>query len=119
GVQMTAVRAVAPYFLAACLLIALMARWLSVMQLGEEKAKTMGVPTNLVTFGVWLATAVLAACAISVAGPVMFAGFLAAYLARSAVGPRFGAQLLISLVFGMTLVLAADLCGRLVIQPYE
>jgi iron complex transport system permease protein len=119
GVELGAVERLLPYFAAACLVVALLVRWLSVMQLGDDQAKTMGVPVESVRLAVWVTTAVLTACALSLAGPVMFAGFLAAYLARHAAGPRLAWQLFHSWIFGMSLLLIADLVGRLAVRPYE
>lgn len=119
GVELDAVERLLPFFAAACLVVGLLVRWLGVMQLGDDQARTMGVPVEAVRLAVWVTTSVLTACALSLAGPVMFAGFLAAYLARLAAGPRLAWQLFHSGVFGMILLLFADLVGRLVVRPYE
>lgn len=119
GIKMEAVENVAPYVFASCLVIALMTRGLTLLQLGEDKAKTMGVSVPTIMLSVWLTTALLTACAIAIAGPVMFVGFLAAFLARLMSGTRLGLQLIYSFVLGVILILASDLCARLIIQPYE
>jgi iron complex transport system permease protein len=119
GVRGESVGDALPLFGGACLAVLALGRWLSVLQLGEDQAKALGVPTVWATVGVWLTTAVLSACALAVAGPVTFGGFLAAYLARSVAGPRFALQLTLSFSFGMTLLLVADALGRWVIRPFE
>lgn len=119
GAKLEALKSVLPFFLAAGGATFAMTRWLSAMQLGEDQAKSLGVPTAAVLVLVWVATALLTACALAIAGPVTFAGFLAAYAARYVAGPRFGAQLGYSLVFGMVLLLVGDVLARTVIQPFE
>lgn len=119
GVRMSSLSSTAPWFFLSALVILGMTRWLGVMQLGDDQAKSMGVPTGVVSLLVWLTTAILTACAISIAGPVMFAGFLAAYGARFIAGPRFALQLFCSVILGMLLVAAADVCARIIIAPYE
>jgi len=119
GAKRDALKSVFPFFLAAGGATFAMTRWLSAMQLGEDQAKSLGVPTAAVLVLVWVATAILTACALAIAGPVTFAGFLAAYAARYVAGPRFGAQLGYSLVFGMVLLLVGDVLARTVIQPFE
>lgn len=119
GVDLTSLRELAPF----AALIALgafgLARPLTVMQLGDDHARTLGVPVAAVTFGVWIAAAGLTAVAVALAGPIMFAGFLAAYCAKLLVGPRLAPGILLSAAFGMILLLVADVVARSAIQPYE
>lgn len=119
GVRMDAVAMAAPLVLVTCLAVGLVARPLAVLQFGEGKAKTMGIPVGVVSFSVWILSAVLTASAVAIAGPIMFGGFLAAYLARLAIGPNLSVQLLCSAIFGASLTLIADVCARWVISPYE
>ena len=119
GVKLQVVLGILPYVAFAWIVVALLTRWLTVMQLGEAQAKTMGVPTALVTFLVWIVTAMMTAAAISIAGPIMFAGFLSAYLGRYIAGPSFARQLIYSWMFGVVLVLISDICARWLIQPFE
>lgn len=114
-----AVLVVAPFAAAGLALAALLCRQLTLMQMGDSQARALGISTTWVRLGVLLASTLLTACAISLAGPIGFLGFLAAYCARLLEPVALLRQLLFSTLFGMLLLLAADVLARWLIQPFE
>lgn len=117
--DMASMAMVSPFMLAAVVLTFLLARQLTMMQLGEQQARSLGINTHWVRIGVLLASTLFTACAISVAGPISFVGFLAAYCARMVEPVRLSLQVVFSALFGVCFIMAADILARWMIQPYE
>ena len=117
--DMTSMALISPFMLAAIVLTFLLARQLTMMQLGEQQARSLGINTHWVRIGVLLASTLFTACAISVAGPISFVGFLAAYCARMVEPVRLSVQVIFSALFGVCFILIADILARWMIQPYE
>lgn len=108
-----------PLFLAGLLLAALNVPSLNALALGEETAASLGVDLRRSrTLGV-AAIAVLAAAAVTLAGPIAFAGLLVPHLARWLVGLDYRWQLPCSAVLGAAVLLLADTVGRVVARPGE
>jgi len=117
--SLDAVATVAPVALIGLILAALLCRQLTLMQMGDSQARALGIHTTWVRLGVLVASTLLTACAISLAGPVGFVGFLAAYCARLIEPVALLRQLLFSTLFGMLFLLAADVLARWLLQPFE
>ncbi|MEL7559140.1 iron ABC transporter permease [Stutzerimonas chloritidismutans] len=117
--RLDAVQTVAPVALMGLALAGLLCRQLTLMQMGDSQARALGIDTTWVRLGVLVASTLLTACAISLAGPVGFVGFLAAYCARLIEPVALLRQLLFSTLFGMLFLLAADILARWLFQPFE
>ena len=61
----------------------------------------------------------LAATATALAGPIGFVGLVVPHAARALVGADHRRVLLVSLVLGPSLVVLADVAGRLLARPSE
>ncbi len=61
----------------------------------------------------------LAATATALAGPIGFVGLVVPHAARALVGADHRRVLLVSLVLGPSLVVLADVAGRLLARPAE
>lgn len=114
-----AVALVSPLALLGLAMAMLLCRQLSLMQLGDAQARALGIHTGWVRLGVLAASTLLTACAISLAGPIGFVGFLAAYCARRLEPAQLLRQLCYSALFGMLLLLTADILARALVQPFE
>nr|WP_119169011.1 iron ABC transporter permease [Algihabitans albus] len=88
-------------------------RGLEALSLGEEAAATLGQPPQrtrgLVVFG----TALAVGAATAVSGAIGFVGLIVPHVLRPLVGHRPGRLLPLAALGGGTLLLAADLCVRL------
>ncbi|ENY70749.1 ABC-type Fe3+-siderophore transporter permease component [Aeromonas diversa CDC 2478-85] len=110
---------VIPFVLVALLLTLLLCRPLTLMQMGDGQAQALGIRPTPVRLGVLLATTLFTACAIAIAGPIGFIGFLAAYCARRVAPVRLALQIRFSALFGVLFLLSADILARWLIQPFE
>ncbi|WP_027004282.1 FecCD family ABC transporter permease [Corynebacterium halotolerans] len=96
-----------------------MARALNVLSLGEESARALGVNTVLIRAVTLAGITVLAGSGTAVAGPVGFVGLLVPLVVRALVGPELLRVLALSLLIGPSVVLAADIIGRLILPNGE
>ena len=111
--------ALAPLLAAGFVVALLLARPLDALALGDDVARGLGVRLGRTRALSLLGIVLLAGAATALAGPLVFVGLVGAHLARWLVGPRHGALLPLAGVAGATLVLAADVLGRLVAPPGE
>lgn len=117
--ELSAVTTVSPLVFLGLMLAALLCRQLTLMQMGDSQARALGIATSWVRIGVLIASTLLTACAIALAGPIGFVGFLAAYSARLFEPVALLRQLLFSGLFGMLFLLTADVLARRLVQPFE
>ncbi len=92
---------------------------LDILALGEELATGLGVKTNTIraigaTGGVLLTGATTA-----IAGPIGFVGLMVPHIVRLAVGSSLKRILPLSAIGGATLLLGADVIGRVLGRPSE
>jgi iron complex transport system permease protein len=99
--------------------VALLARSLDALSLGEDQARALGVRVEPARLGLVVAAAGLAAVAVAAAGPIVFVAFLAPHIARGLTRASGAAVLPAAALCGAVLVLASDLVGRLLLSPTE
>jgi iron complex transport system permease protein len=119
GQGWTAIGAVVPLIALALAAAALTAHDLNLLSLGEERAAQLGVEVMRLkrrTIGVG---ALLAACAVSVAGVIGFVGLMTPHLLRLVVGADHRRLLPAVLLAGPTLMILADLVARTALSPQE
>ncbi|MEU4114450.1 iron ABC transporter permease [Kitasatospora sp. NPDC028055] len=92
---------------------------LNALALGDETAQALGVPVARIRVVGGLAVVLLAGSAVAVSGPVAFIGLAAPHLVRALLGNDHRWLLPGCLITGPLLLLAADVLGRLVVQPSE
>jgi iron complex transport system permease protein len=92
-------------------LIALLARSLQTLQLGDDAAIALGTRVELSRLGLMLVAVLLAAFATAAVGPVSFVAFVAGPIARRLLGPS-GSALLPSALTGGLVTAAADFVAQ-------
>jgi len=105
---------VVPFAIAGLLLAFVNTRALDNLGLGSEMAKSLGenvLVSRIVGLG---AITLLTAAATAAAGPVGFIGLVVPHLARPLVGTSHRFLLPASALLGITLILGADVIGRLI-----
>ncbi|TVT28987.1 iron chelate uptake ABC transporter family permease subunit [Salinicoccus cyprini] len=111
GVTMSAIPPIAIAVAILVPLILLFSRSLSMLELGEQMATTLGVRTDLTRVILILGSVAMISIATSITGPIAFISFLAGPIAKRLAGPGFSSLLPAGLV-GIVLVLASDLVGQ-------
>ncbi|NBX55649.1 MAG: iron ABC transporter permease [Betaproteobacteria bacterium] len=96
-----------------------MSRWLDGLRLGEDTARSLGLPMGLLH---WVLVGVLALCtatSVAQAGLIAFVGLVAPHLVRAGHALSYRALLLRSVVMGGWLLGIADVLARICLAPRE
>lgn len=110
---------VAPLIVITLILSILLSRSVSLLSLGQDVAKGLGLNTGLVSAICSLIVVVLAGTAVSIVGSISFVGLVVPHLARFVVGVDYKRIIPTSLIFGALLVVLADLVSRTINPPFE
>jgi iron complex transport system permease protein len=113
------VASVLPLLLAGAGLAVVTTRTLDLLSLGDDLARGLGARLAWGRAGVGLSATLLTAAATAVAGPLVFVGLTVPHLARALTGPGARWLLPVSALLGASLLLAADVLGRVVARPAE
>ncbi|MEP6589820.1 MAG: iron ABC transporter permease [Gemmatimonadota bacterium] len=96
-----------------------LARALDLLALGEETAATLGIDVDRTRRLVIVATAILTAATVSVAGMIGFVGLVVPHALRWLVGPLHRRLLPAVFVAGGAFTVLADVIARTVLRPAE
>lgn len=96
-----------------------LSRQITILSLGEDTARSLGQSTALIKILAAISIILLAGASVAIAGPIGFVGLIVPHIVRFIVGVDYRWILPYSVILGATMMLIADLCGRLVIQPSE
>ena len=119
GRNTTIVMAVAPFIAAGLTVALIVARSLNVVALGNDLAGALGAALPRARVLTLLAVALLAGAGTAAVGPIGFVGLVVPHLVRWFVGPDQRWIILMSMIYGPVLLLAADIVGRLILFPGE
>lgn len=95
----------------------LLSRQLNVLTMGDESAKSMGVNADQMRTVLLVIVALLSAAIVSFTGLIGFVGLVCPHIVRIFVGSDNRFLIPASALFGVALLLFADLVGRVVISP--
>jgi iron complex transport system permease protein len=103
-----------------CLLITLIiSPVLDALSLGEDTARTLGLPLDQLRLLLIGILALATGCAVAQTGLIAFVGLAAPHLVRKLAGGRQRVQLLFSCLGGGILLLSSDLIARTLFAPIE
>ena len=108
-----------PYSLGAGIVALLSARYINILQLGDDVAKGLGVRVELTRIALTAIAALLAASAVSVVGLLGFVGLIVPHGARLMVGSDYRFLLPASALLGIALVTVCDTIARSAFAPVE
>jgi iron complex transport system permease protein len=92
---------------------------LNILSLGEDTARALGMRTGWVRGACALLVVLLTGAAVAAAGPIAFVGLAVPHIVRAMVGPDYRWVLPYAALVGPSLLLAADILGRVVARPSE
>lgn len=101
------------------LLVPLCRRWLTILPLGGETARSIGMALAPTRIALLLLAASLTAAATLTIGPLSFVGLMAPHIARMMGFRRTMPHMVISALVGGLLLVFADWCGRMLMFPYQ
>lgn len=113
------VRLALPYFLLGSLTLALQARTLNALLLGEDTARYLGVEVERAKKLLLAGASLLTATAVATSGLIGFVGLIVPHALRLLGGPDHRFLLPASALAGAALLVAADTLARTIIAPTE
>lgn len=108
-----------PYVTVGVAVILAHRRLLDVMSVGDEEAESLGARARRIRLTVVVAASLSTAAAVAVSGLIGFVGIIVPHLIRLVAGSSYRVVLPLSLLFGASFLILADLLGRTVITPAE
>jgi iron complex transport system permease protein len=109
----------AAVLLPALLVSLALARVLDALTLGEDTARSLGVPLGWARVALVGVMALATAAAVAQAGLIAFVGLVSPHLVRGWVGGRHGRMLVAATLMGAVLLMAADVMARTILAPQE
>ncbi|MEN2981683.1 MAG: iron ABC transporter permease [Thermus sp.] len=97
----------------------LLGRVLNALQLGEETAKSLGLPLEALKLLLLMASSLLTAAAVAQAGIIGFVGLVTPHVLRRLLGEDYRLLLPASALGGAVLLSLADLLARTLTRPAE
>ena len=119
GASWSHVSMILPYTLLGLAAVFFISRWLNALQLGEDTARSIGLPVEKIRFVLLILAALLAASAVSVAGMLGFVGLVIPHMVRLVTGSDFDYLLPCSAIWGAAFVSMTDSAARLALAPIE
>ncbi|MCC9621035.1 iron ABC transporter permease [Thalassospira sp. MA62] len=95
-----------------------LARALTLISFGAEKAASAGVNVGFVRRTALIAVVLSSSAAVAICGPVGFVGLVVPHIVRPLVGAGLTAVLPTSILLGATVCLIADMFARMAFAPY-
>ncbi|QDV08155.1 Iron-uptake system permease protein FeuC [Planctomycetes bacterium Poly30] len=119
GADWERVRIALPWTVVTTVLALGTSRYLDVMLLGDAAARSLGVSTERVRFGLAVIAVLAASTTIAVAGMIGFVGLIVPHIVRTATGPTSRPLLIGCFFVGPAIMLVADTAARLAFSPLQ
>lgn len=119
GTNWKFVLAVLPWILILIPYLMFKARYLNVLNLGDQVATGLGTAVEKERRILLLLAVALAGACVAVGGGIAFLGLVAPHIARRLVGPKFQLMIPTTALMGALLLLVADTIGRNILSPSE
>jgi iron complex transport system permease protein len=120
-ISLEAVGAILGVWLSVLILVWRLSPKIHLLQLGTDKASTLGVDVSYIQWMMVLLSALSAAAAVSIAGSIGFVGLLVPHLLRAVIVKKHGPDqrflLPASALLGGTFLVLADMFARTIIAP--
>jgi iron complex transport system permease protein len=113
------VRELLPYALVATAVLFAARRLLDVLSIGDDEARALGVNVSRVRAIVVLAATMATAAAVSVSGLIGFVGIIVPHTIRLLFGWSYRVIIPLSILFGASFLMLADVAARTLVAPAE
>ncbi|GLF97188.1 FecCD family ABC transporter permease [Streptomyces yaizuensis] len=108
-----------PFMVVGVVLVAMAARGLDALALGDDMATGLGQNVAAIRITGGIGATVLTGAGVAAAGPIAFIGLAVPHIARALVGTDHRWVLPLAALLGPTMLLVADVVGRVVLPPGE
>ncbi|WP_052076817.1 FecCD family ABC transporter permease [Veillonella montpellierensis] len=109
----------APYTVVGLVLAGMGAKRLTILSLGDETAKGLGLPVEQTRFIMTAVASLLAAGAVSIAGLIGFVGLIVPHIMRMIIGTDYRFLIPSSACMGAIVLVISDTIGRTIVSPVE
>ena len=113
------VKLLAPYTVVCILVILAARRRIDVLSVGDDEAGALGLDVRRVRLVLVIAASLGTAAAVSVSGLIGFVGIIVPHAVRLLFGSSYRVILPLSVLFGGSFLVAADLFARMALEPAE
>ncbi len=113
------VQLVVPFMIIGTIILLMHYRELNALALGEEAADHIGVNVKRGKIMILIGASLLTGAAVAVSGSIGFVGLVIPHLVRLLTGPNHRHLLPLSMLFGGSFLILADLLARTIIAPRE
>jgi iron complex transport system permease protein len=113
------VRDLVPYALVAATVLVGARRLLDVLSIGDDEANALGVNVGRVRSVVVIAATLATAAAVSVSGLIGFVGIIVPHTIRLLFGWSYRVIVPLSILFGASFLMFADIAARTLVSPAE
>ena len=111
--------AIWPYLAAGALGSVLLIRSLNVLSLGDDHARSLGLPVERTRIAATVSAAILTGGAVAAGGQIAFVGLVSPHLARMIVGSDHRFTLPMAALIGAALLGGSDIVARVILAPVE
>jgi iron complex transport system permease protein len=115
----TEVGVLAAFVLSAVLATLPAGRAMNLLLLGDDEARSLGLPVRKFRIGLLAVNGLVAGAAVAFSGIIGFVGLMVPHMVRRIVGPDHRRLLPASFVGGAVLLVLADWISRTVVRPYD
>ena len=117
--RLDVLKATAPIIIASLVLAVALSRKVTVLAMGDDVARGLGVRTGWLKVQVLTCVIMLTACSVALAGPLGFVGLVIPHAVRLFVGSDYRWIVPYSALIGATYLLGIDIIARLALRPQE
>jgi iron complex transport system permease protein len=119
GSRVDVLMVTAPLIIASLALAVALSRKVTVLAMGDDVARGLGVRTGWLKVQVLVCVVMLTACSVALAGPLGFVGLVIPHAVRLFVGSDYRWIVPYSALIGATYLLGVDIVARLAFRPQE
>ncbi len=101
-----------PLLAAGCVALLYLSRWLDVLVLSDDEARSLGAPAGALRLAVIAAATVTAALTVAIAGTIGWVGLIVPHIARLMVGPAHRRLMPVCACVGAVFMILADTLAR-------
>ena len=101
-----------PLLAGGCLALLYLSRWLDVLVLSDDEARSLGVPAGALRMAVIAAATLAAALTVALAGTIGWVGLIVPHIARLMVGPAHRRLMPVCACVGAVFMILADTLAR-------
>lgn len=111
--------AILPWLIIAFIITILIARQLTIMELGEDLATALGQNVKMLRLITGVLVIVMAGASVSVAGPIGFVGLIVPHIVKHYIRTDYKLMVPLTMIIGADLLMLSDVLSRLVAYPFE